>query len=640
MENAQLSMTLDLKPFIASLQSMQGVSKETISVIQQLFATVKPPKFTPERTEISLAEQDLQRLKQAYYMVTLGEENATVKAYEFAQSQNLSSSQIDLLINSMLKEQSLLSMTSTEYGAVQNSINSLVIAKQKLSQTTGQVSTGMSRAAQSTLSLSYIVRDAPYFFQNFNMGIMAVGNNLNPFIDQMLRAKQETGSWRGAIKNLASGLGGVGGLSFVFSLAVSAITAWSLSSAKAERETKSLKDTVKDLTKEYEDLMRVQISQKMDEWTEKYEEQTKAIKDRLSFWQKLGSIIDLDRGVFKMMGLGDLSDEEIENLKKLRQEEEALNKALNDKGRIPQLEATIKYITELKRKLPDSAPQASFDSYNNSIKTLQAELDVLNGKVKDKKKDDKIPEEIKFRREHLGLTNEMIRAEIALIDARLRDPNFKGDRVQELKNRIELQKVFAVGAREQLETFAKLKHLKLDDKFIMFPVDAVPKPEVFKETNDELQRMLDLSDMLTNSFNSAATAVSSAAAAGIYMFKQENSLLQIFVNNLIRATAEALTLKLITTGLNIVGGLFGFPFFGSAATGIAGMAGGANSSLSNSGLSNIGVSSSASLNRNVGSSVTVQQVPIVLDTRVRGRDIYLVNNHEKSWRRKYMGSSD
>ena len=412
------------------------------------------------------------------------------------------------------------------------------------------------------------------------------------------------------------------------------------SSKDAEKSTRSLKDEVKSLVSEYENLMRVQISQKMDEWTEKYEDQTEAIKKRLSFWTMLGSIIDLDKGVFKMMGLGDLSDEEIENFRKLRIEQEALNKALNDKGRIPQLEATIKYMTELKRRLPDSAPQASYDAYNNSIKTLQAELDALNGKVKDKKKDN-TPEEIKFRREHLGLTNEMIRAEIKLIDVGLSDPNYKGDRVRDLKYRIELQKLLTVGSREQIDAFDKLKHLNLNDKFSMNPINKVPF-QAFKETNEELQQMLDLSDALTTSFNRAANAVTSAAVSGISLFKQENSLLQIFINNLTRAAAEALTLKLITTGLNFIGGLFGFPFFGSAATGIADMAGGGlNKSVTGSGLSGIS-STSSSLSRGGSYNVSpiVQQVPVILDSRIKGNDIYLTQRTVATHRRKYYGASN
>lgn len=560
MDNFQIAMTLDLKQFYASLESIEGMSQETVKELQAMFGKVQSVQIPFDGKKIQ--------------------------------------TELDKVVKGV-----------------------------------APVTTGMNRAAQTTQSLNYIMRDSPYFFQNFNMGMMAIGNNLNPFIDQMLRAKQETGSWKGALGTLASGLTGFGGVSFAFSTIVTAITAYSLATSGAKEKTKDLKKEVDELKvalekASYDTLKRKEIEARI----ELLDTENKLAKEQTEEYVRLRD------AKIRSQVPGDKIDKSLLGSEETKAELKAANDKLNlvteyqgKLGLIGQQENRIAELREIRRGLRDE----------NEIAKIDAQILALEKLYKvEKSKTDKLPEEIKFRREHLGLTNEMIRAEIALIDARIKNPNFSGDRVQELKNRIELQKLLTKGTREYIDTFDKQSNFKLKDNFVLNPVDIVPKPEAFKETNDELQRMLDLSDMITTSFNRAANAVTSAAVAGIYVFKQENSLLQIFINNLMRAAAEALTLKLITTGLNFIGGLFGFPFFGSAATGVAGMAGGTNSSLSNPGLSGVGVSSSASLNRSAGNSVVLQQVPIVLDTRVSGRDIHFVQRKEASFRRKYYGASD
>ncbi len=47
-----------------------------------------------------------------------------------------------------------------------------------------------SRMSQAVLSLNYVIRDAPYLFKNFGLGVLAVGNNINPLIDALILAKK------------------------------------------------------------------------------------------------------------------------------------------------------------------------------------------------------------------------------------------------------------------------------------------------------------------------------------------------------------------------------------------------------------------------------------------------------------------
>jgi hypothetical protein len=76
-----------------------------------------------------------------------------------------------------------------------------------------QLKPGANQANQSLTNLSRIVQDAPF-------GFMGIANNINPLVESFGRLKQETGSTGGALKSLAGGLLGAGGLG----LAVSAVT--------------------------------------------------------------------------------------------------------------------------------------------------------------------------------------------------------------------------------------------------------------------------------------------------------------------------------------------------------------------------------------------------------------------------------
>src|SRR5690606_40721901 len=47
-------------------------------------------------------------------------------------------------------------------------------------------------AAMAMLNLNYVIRDTPYFFNNFAMGVMAIGNNINPLTDSLQRLRKES----------------------------------------------------------------------------------------------------------------------------------------------------------------------------------------------------------------------------------------------------------------------------------------------------------------------------------------------------------------------------------------------------------------------------------------------------------------
>jgi len=109
--------------------------------------------------------------------------------------------------------------------------------------------TGASANATVTLqALNYTVRDSAYFTRDFALGILAVGNNLNPLIDGFIRMKQETGSYKGAMSSLLGTLTGPSGVMFAFSIIVTAIQAVTFAMAKNKKETSETKNEYDKLT--------------------------------------------------------------------------------------------------------------------------------------------------------------------------------------------------------------------------------------------------------------------------------------------------------------------------------------------------------------------------------------------------------
>jgi hypothetical protein len=95
--------------------------------------------------------------------------------------------------------------------------------------------------------------DMGYGAQSFNMLIMSVGNNISPFIESLRQSKQEMGSWGQVIK---TSFAGFGGWLVAINLAISAITAFSIWTAKSKKETDEHTDSVKRAALTYADLWR------------------------------------------------------------------------------------------------------------------------------------------------------------------------------------------------------------------------------------------------------------------------------------------------------------------------------------------------------------------------------------------------
>lgn len=99
--------------------------------------------------------------------------------------------------------------------------------------------TSSSSAALALTDVSRVAQDLPY-------GFIGIQNNINPLLDSFTRLKAETGSTKGALKALASSLGGVGGLGLVLGVVSSAFVIFQNGIAGFNKKTKEAKDKTKD----------------------------------------------------------------------------------------------------------------------------------------------------------------------------------------------------------------------------------------------------------------------------------------------------------------------------------------------------------------------------------------------------------
>lgn len=131
----------------------------------------------------------------------------------------------------------------------------MMVAGARLHQTTA----GAANMSTAMLNLNYVVRDSPYFFNNFAMGVMAIGNNLNPLIDSMIRARTEANALGSTFgKELLKVLAGPAGVIFFFSIAVAAFQAITFAMSKSKREAESLGITYAGLSADVAKLKKEQ----------------------------------------------------------------------------------------------------------------------------------------------------------------------------------------------------------------------------------------------------------------------------------------------------------------------------------------------------------------------------------------------
>lgn len=166
-----------------------------------------------------------------------------------AKQMTAATGQVDKSFDKLSKDvsKSMSNVSSSTSKASNDVSKSLARVAQQTNAIGGGVSKGANEASVALTNFGRIAQDLPY-------GMMGISNNLNPMIESFGRLRKETGSTGGALKAMASGLMGAGGLgiavsaiSAAMSFAAIGMTYWKSRTAEAKEEAKEFADTLNEV---------------------------------------------------------------------------------------------------------------------------------------------------------------------------------------------------------------------------------------------------------------------------------------------------------------------------------------------------------------------------------------------------------
>lgn len=270
--------------------------------------------------------------------------------------------------------------------ATQVKQNLLAVSKGAVQMQQGMqgAQTASANASMALLNLNYVIRDSPYFFNNFALGVLAVGNNLNPLIDSFNRLRAEAGEKSiSTFALLKKALVGGAGISIAFSLVVTAIQSFVFWQAKAGKETEKTTDEIKkqlDALKEMSrsELMKSQVMAMMQLSTIDSEASIEREKYLKSGTQTgLGGRTGTPPPISQFYT--DAQREQIKNLNQIIQQTRWL---LDNRGLLASIEAEI---AKLKKDQDNTKDPALIKDIEKQITGLQDYAKSLRGITKEAK---------------------------------------------------------------------------------------------------------------------------------------------------------------------------------------------------------------------------------------------------------------
>jgi hypothetical protein len=137
-----------------------------------------------------------------------------------------------------------ISMLNREMSALRGTITNINTAMGNTAKRSGD-------ATQSLINLSRVAQDAPY-------GFIGIANNINPLLESFQRLQKESGSTGNALKSLAGGLIGAGGLGLAVGIASSLLVTYSKEIAEFfNGPTEKLKKFREELNKLNQDIYKI-----------------------------------------------------------------------------------------------------------------------------------------------------------------------------------------------------------------------------------------------------------------------------------------------------------------------------------------------------------------------------------------------
>lgn len=255
--------------------------------------------------------------------------------------------------------------TQAQLNEVKNQVNSY-------NQSLGSMTRTGSQAGIALQNLNFVIRDSPYFLKDMQLGVLAVGNNINPLIDSFIRLRLEaarlsktTGETVTTMSLLKRSLVGGVGLSVLFSVVVTAIQAFVFAQRDAKDATDKLNESLETQYDKLEKMARSQLLQRRVEALMEITREEEALLGKLTFraevFAEYGRQGTLD---IMLQGNPDIAA----RISALREEIAFIDIRLTGATNIQKIENEI---TLLKEKQKTETNPAIVKQYEDSIEKLE-----------------------------------------------------------------------------------------------------------------------------------------------------------------------------------------------------------------------------------------------------------------------------
>lgn len=379
----------------------------------------------------------------------------------------------------------------------------------------------MYRGRITAMNFNRVIQDSPYLFGSFQMGLVAIGNNIDPLVQSFRDLYKETGSVKGAFQSMLASMKGGGGLVAIIGLATAAITAFALASANGKSDVKDMKDEIKELADEIQRMSRFTLQNLISEQQSKVSE----IKGKM----QAAKNVSQSSKAFMPAGVS-VRDESYASFESnLALEQEKLNMYKDEFAKLGDIEDVDRRITELtKEQLKIKGDIAKSEFITKEIEGLKDYKKVLMGTYEVEELREKKVKQVK---DHIKGMYEILQD----FYAKIKNDEIK-DSIENIAKAVELiTKLQNTGSNEELifgtksakEMSQKLKEFSEKRKEMI----GIQRPEALDKGfdvdsfKDDFKELYEVSTMFTTTFTDEFKT------AWKDIFGEANSLFEKFAMN-------------------------------------------------------------------------------------------------------------
>lgn len=442
-------------------------------------------------------------------------------------------------------------------------------------------------ANYTLVQFSRLLSDAPYFMTSFQMGLIAITNNIDPLVQQFVQLKKEAKEGETVFGLLKQSLTGVNGIMVGISLVTSIITAFALAtrdSSKATKEkTEALKKQNQELAKYKSLLSEIVVYEdpitKKQYRFENKEDLGRAIKELEKYkaeLEKTDPSKNREKYVTRELTQG-MTFDEVKQYNKQVQEQANAQAQFNTE--LLKTNAVYKALSEQYNKFVDINEQvdilrksgasqfAIFENKGNKNKVTKEIKDIEN-------QYQELYDELRNKLLRFTLSEEEYAKEIAWFEYYTRISSYDKLVLEEGLTQQEANRLRIIdheGYRKELEEIDKKYSRKKERAFADISPDAKERKRLEQERINALKEEYATINILAES--AANTLREGFMQAWTDIFGQANSLFEKFMANIVSQLANLAAQQVATNIFSGILGLMGFGVGGGAGAAIAAVAG-------------------------------------------------------------------